>query len=417
MANDYRSEKVTFTGALGADLAARLERPAGPTVATALFAHCFTCSKDSHAAARISRALAARGIAVLRFDFTGLGGSAGDFANTDFSSNVGDLVAAADFLRKTATAPRLLIGHSLGGAAVLRAARDIPEARIVATIAAPAEPGHLAHLLAPVRAEIEAQGEAEIALGGRTFRIRKQFLDDIAAQKLSDDIGKLRKALYVFHAPTDDVVGIENASRIFQAAKHPKSFVSLDGADHLLTRPEDAAYVADMIAAAAARHVGSDEAPKEPPASDAPEEAPDEGWVTVSETAPGPFAQEVRAGRHLLTADEPAAMGGHDTGPTPYGYLLAALGSCTAMTLRLYARRKKLPLDHVAVRLRHDRIHAADCADCEARDGKIELFEREIVVTGDLNADQRADLLRIADKCPVHRTLEAEAVIRTRLAS
>jgi len=411
------SERVEFSGADGDMLAARLDQPPGPPIAYALFAHCFTCSKDVFAAKRIAEGLIEHGIAVLRFDFTGLGHSDGEFANTNFSSNIGDLIAAADWLRAHRQAPAILIGHSLGGAAVLAAANRIAEAQAVCTIAAPFDPEHVKHNFDANLDEIESEGLAEVNLAGRVFTIKKQFLDDIASQSLASEIARMRKALLVFHGPLDQMVGIENAGQIFQAAKHPKSFVSLDGADHLLTRPEDAAYVADMIAAAAARHVGSDEAPKEPPASDAPKEAPDEGWVTVSETAPGPFAQEVRAGRHLLTADEPAAMGGHDTGPTPYGYLLAALGSCTAMTLRLYARRKKLPLDHVAVRLRHDRIHAADCADCEARDGKIELFEREIVVTGDLNADQRADLLRIADKCPVHRTLEAEAVIRTRLAS
>jgi uncharacterized OsmC-like protein/alpha/beta superfamily hydrolase len=392
-----RSEKVTFTNIDGERLAARLDLPDGPAHAFALFAHCFTCSKDNFAAARVSRALADRGLAVLRFDFTGLGASDGEFANTNFSSNIGDLVRAADLLRREYAAPKILIGHSLGGAAVLAAAGQVPEAVAVATIAAPFEPTHVARHLAPARAEIEARGEAEVVFAGRTFRIKKQFLDDIAAHKLSDHIARLKKALLVFHAPRDEVVGIENAAHIFTAARHPKSFISLDDADHLLSRRADAIYVAEVLAAWASRYL---------PALEAPAEA---------EAGEGRFAQTVRIGRHRLRADEPTDVGGDDTGPGPYDYLLAGLGACTSMTLRLYAERKQLPLERVVVRLRHQKIHASDCADCETREGKLDQIQRTLELAGALDDASRQRLLEIADKCPVHRTLTSEVKIRTTL--
>jgi uncharacterized OsmC-like protein/alpha-beta hydrolase superfamily lysophospholipase len=405
-----RSERITFANAAGEPLAARLDWPDGPSGAFALFAHCFACSKDSFAAARISRGLAARGLAVLRFDFTGLGLSEGDFANTNFSTNMADLLAAAEYLRQAHQAPRMLIGHSLGGAAVLAAAHRVPEAVAVATIGAPFDPAHAARLFAPVRAEIEARGEAEAVLGGRRFRVRRQFLDDIGAHQLGDRIANLRKALILFHAPRDETVGIENAGHIFTAARHPKSFVSLDDADHLLTRREDAIYVADVLAAWASRYL--------PEVSDvAVEETPPAREVVVAETGEGRFTQSVRVGRHRLRADEPASMpGGLDTGPSPYDYLLAGLGACTAMTLRLYAERKGLPLERVVVHLKRERIHAKDCADCETRDGMLDQIERTLELPGSLDASQRQRLLEIADRCPVHRTLTSEIKIRTRLA-
>ncbi len=401
---------IRFTGSLGSELAARLDLPAGKPAAFALFAHCFTCSKDTLAAARISAALTSRGIAVLRFDFTGLGGSEGDFSNTNFSSNLGDLLAAAAWLRQRHEGPRLLIGHSLGGAAVLAAAPDIPEATAIATIGAPFEPAHVRGLLAPAIPEIEAAGEAEVELGGRRFRIRKQFLDDIANRSNHDAIGNLRKALLVFHSPRDTTVAIDNAAQIFLAAKHPKSFVSLDDADHLLTRREDAAYVAAVLAAWASRYIGAPETEMRAVGPGEP------GVITVSETRQGKFTQEIRTGRHRLHADEPVAAGGTDTGPSPYDLLLAGLGACTSMTIRLYAELKQLPLDKVTVRLRHDKVHAQDCAECETREGKIDRIDREIELAGRLDDSQRAKLLEIANKCPVHRTLQSEIWIPTQLA-
>ena len=411
---EITSEKVSFPGAGGALLAARFDRPVGPVKATALFAHCFTCSKDGHAATRIARALAGLGIATLRFDFTGLGGSDGDFANAGFSSNVGDLVAAADFLRSRGEAPQILIGHSLGGAAVLAAAARAPEAKAVATIGAPADPDHVRHLLADAASEIEAKGVAEVAIAGRRFRIARSYLDDIGNHPLVEAIGQLHRALLIFHAPTDDTVGIDNATRIFVAARHPKSFVSLAGADHLLSRAEDGAYVASVLATWAMRYVPELSA-AEPPAAKV-EPPPLEGWIEVGETRTGRFTQNIRIGRHTLTADEPASVGGDDSGPGPYDLLAAALGACTSMTLRMYAERKGWPVERVTVRLHHDKVHARDCADCESESKKIDRIERTIGIAGPLDAGQRQRLLEIADKCPVHQTLHRKNEIVSRLA-
>src|SRR5262245_5375584 len=406
------SERFDFPNASGHVLAGRLDLPVGRPAAYALFAHCFTCGKDVRAARRIAERLTAMGIAVLRFDFTGLGMSEGEFANTTFSSNVADLVAAADHLRRMHGAPALLIGHSLGGAAVLAAAGDIPEARAVVTIAAPADPHHVTGLFQEHVDHIRQHGEREVTLAGRPFRIRREFLDDVAEQRLLDRVAKLRKALLVFHAPTDDLVGIDNASMIFVAAKHPKSFVSLAGADHLLARPEDGDYVADVLAAWASRYLGA--APADAAAA-ATTDA--EREVVVAETRASRLQQAVTVGPHHLIADEPVRVGGQDSGPNPYDLLLAALGACTAMTLRLYAERKNLPLERVEVRLRHGRIHAADCADCETREGMIDQIDRSVALTGELDADQRRRLMEIADRCPVHRTLTSEVKIRTREAA
>lgn len=408
--NNVLSEKISFVGADGSSrLAARLDRPAGHPRAYALFAHCFTCSSNVLAASRIAQGLVAHGIAVVRFDFTGLGASEGEFANTTFSSNVGDLAAAADWLRRERQAPALLIGHSLGGAAVLAAAKHIPEARAICTIAAPAEPSHVTRLLAPALPEIEAKGEAEVLLAGRSFRIRKEFLDDIAGHKLATDVRALRRPLLLFHAPGDLIVGIDNASEIFRLAKHPKSFISLDDADHLLSRRPDSAYVAGVLAAWADRYV-DDIGSREQAVEAAPEA------VVVAEAGTGKFAQMVNVrGRHLLSADEPESYGGGDTGPGPYDYLLAGLGACTAMTMRMYADRKGLALDRATVSLRHAKVHAEDCADCETKQGMLDRIDREITLEGSLDEAARTKLLEIADKCPVHRTLHSEVWITTTL--
>lgn len=401
------STKIDFTGALGETLAARLDSGPGVPRAYALFAHCFTCSKDVFAATRIAEALAGQGIATLRFDFTGLGASDGEFANTNFSSNVDDLIAAADHLREHYAAPAILIGHSLGGAAVLAAAGRVAEAKAVVTIGAPSDPGHVSHLFSGDIDRIEADGEAEVKLGGRSFTIQKQFLEDIAGQRLADGIAAMRKALLVFHAPHDDYVDVSNAGEIFGAAKHPKSFVSLDDADHLLTRKDDAIYVADVISAWVHRYLDAETI------SD-PDEA-EAGVVTVTENGIGKFGQDISVGPHLFHADEPPSVGGRNTGPTPYQLLSAGLGACTTMTLRLYAGHKKIPLERVSVDVRHNKTHAEDCESCETQDGKIDTFEREITLEGDLDAETRQRLLEIADKCPVHRTLHSEVQVVTTL--
>jgi putative redox protein len=402
-----RTTRLTFPGSRGASLAARYDQPIGPARATALFAHCFTCSKDLAAASRVSRALAHRGFGVLRFDFTGLGHSEGEFENTDFSSNVDDLVAAADHLRANEGAPALLVGHSLGGTAVLAAADRIPEARAVATIAAPSSPDHIKGLLAGALDEIEREGAAEVELAGRRFRIRREMIDDLEAHPLAERIGSLRKALLVLHAPMDTAVGIDNATEIFLAARHPKSFVSLDGADHLLTRRADAEYVAEVIASWASRYL---------PAPAEQTQRTEPGIVRVEETGDGVYANEVVVGPHVLRADEPKSVGGDDSGPTPYGLLSAALGACTTMTLRMYANRKEWPLERVSVSIAHEKIHAKDCEACETETGRIDRFDRVLRIEGEaLTADQRERLLEIADRCPVHRTLHGEVDVRTRI--
>jgi putative redox protein len=349
---------------------------------------------------------------VLRFDFTGLGSSEGEFANTNFSSNVEDLVAAADFLRASYRAPALLIGHSLGGAAVLAAAHRVPEAKAVVTIGAPADVAHvLAHLGAHLE-DIEQRGEATVTLAGRQFAVRKQFVDDAKAQALHDRISRLGRALLVMHSPIDQTVGIENATAIFQAARHPKSFVSLDDADHLLSRERDASYAAQVIAGWSSRFLP--EAPAPADAGDAAAQG-----VSVSETGAGKFQNMVVSGSHRLLADEPKSVGGLDSGPTPYDFVSIALAACTSMTLRLYADRKKLDLGRISVSVSHGKVAAEHCADCgeaaEGRTGKIDRFERTISIEGGVAPDQSNKLLDIADKCPVHRTLESASAIVTKI--
>lgn len=400
-----RTESVNFTGALGDRLAARIDHPVGPTRGYALFAHCFTCSKDLAAARRIATGLAERGIAVFRFDFTGLGHSDGEFANTDFASNVEDLVAAAGFMRETWAAPSILVGHSLGGAAVLAAGARIEEVKGIATIGAPADPVHVIHNFADKVEEIERVGEAEVKLGGRSFRVRKSFIDDLKEHRLEAIVSRLRKDLLIFHAPLDETVGIANASQLFTAAKHPKSFISLDRADHLLTRKEDSAYVAAILSGWAERFL---------PEIDAGELHATEGEVVVADAHDGLFPQWIASGRyHRLRSDEPVRVGGTDTGPAPYDFLLAGLGACTNMTIKMYAERKGWPIDRLETHLRHNKVHAKDCAECETKSGTIDQIERRLVVEGPLDADQKARLREIADKCPVHRTLHSEISIVT----
>src|SRR5438132_3294945 len=401
------NERFQFTGEGGHQLAAALDIPDGPVQAYALFAHCFTCGKDVLAAKRITTTLAAKGIAVLRFDCTGLGASEGEFANSTFSSNVAELVRAADHLRETRGAPALLIGHSLGGAAILAAAGQIPDAKAVVTIAAPSDPVHVTHLFRDRIEDIRKHGEVEVQLAGRPFDIKREFLDDIAEHSLAADIAKLHKALLVMHSPTDDTVGIDNATKIFAAAKHPKSFVSLAGADHLLSGKRDAAYVADVIAAWTSHYLD----PVAPEQAVDPGEAPRN--VVVRETRNSKFQQTVSIGPHRMLADEPVAAGGEDSGPGPYDFVLAGLGACTSMTMRLYADRKSLPLERVTVTLKHSKIHAEDCAECETKAGMLDQIERVIAMEGNLDTEQRKKLMEIADKCPVHRTLTSEVHIVT----
>lgn len=400
-----RSERFNFPNTKGEQLAAMLDLPLGKPTAYALIAHCFTCGKDNIAAKRIAERLTINGIAALRFDFTGLGGSEGEFANTHFSSNVDDLVAAADHLRKMHGAPAILIGHSLGGCAVLAASHRIPDARAVVTISAPFGPSHVVGLFKDSVDTIRQEGKADVSLAGRPFTIKREFIDDVTEKKLDECLANLRKALLVFHSPTDDLVSIDNASHIFGAAKHPKSFVSLAGADHLLSKKDDAVYVANVIAAWAGRYIEQPEVMTETEV--------DNGLVLVRETHGGKFQQEILTGPHRLLADEPVKLGGLDSGPGPYDYLLAGLGACTSMTIRLYADFKKIPLDNVSVRLSHGKIHAKDCETCDTKTSMVDHIDRAITLEGNLDAEQRRKLMEIADKCPVHKTLESKIEITT----
>ena len=398
------TERITFPGHDGSTLAARLDLPDGPHLATALFAHCFTCSKDIPAARRIAARLAGMGIAVLRFDFTGLGHSGGEFANTTFSSNIDDLTAAARYLETRDMAPALLIGHSLGGAAVLKARAEIASVRAVVTIGAPSDPGHVAHNFAEALPKIAEHGEAEVSLGGRPFCITQAFVDDISETGLMQAVASLDAALLVLHAPRDDTVSIDNAAEIFMAAKHPKSFITLDDADHLITRAEDAEYAATLIAAWVTHYI--DLTPPAPPPG-----AP-EGIVRVTEADPDGFLQDIQSGPdHHALADEPLAYGGTNRGMSPYGFVASGLGACTAMTIRMYARRKGWPLSHVAVDVSHSKVHAQDAEP--GGNNRIDEFTRVIRLEGDLDEDQRTRLMQIADKCPVHRTLEKGAQVRS----
>ena len=402
-----QNQKVTFENSSGQVLSGVLDLPGDEPAAYALFAHCFTCSKNLKAAGNIARAMNDAGIAVLRFDFTGLGQSEGEFADTNFSSNVDDLLAATRFLDQAYEAPAILIGHSLGGTAVLQAASQIPSAVAVATIGSPSEPAHVARMFAGSEDTLRERGEATVNLGGRPFLMKQQFLDDLGKQDLRASTGALRKALLIMHAPLDTIVEIDNASELFVAAKHPKSFVSLDNADHLLSREADSRYAGEVLASWASRYLPA------PDRSGALQAAAGE---VVARTKLGGFRTEVRLGRHDIVADEPRSVGGTDLGPTPYDLLSAALATCTSMTLRMYANHKKLSLESATVRIEHDKIHAEDCEDCESGSGKIDEFRRTISLEGDLTDEVRKRMLEIADRCPVHRSLHGEIKVRSKLA-
>lgn len=401
------TERLTFEGSSGQELAARLELPPdGRPTACALFAHCFTCSKSSRAAVHVTRALSAMGMAVVRFDFTGLGESEGDFADTNFSSNVEDLIAAARHMEDRLQPPQILIGHSLGGAAVLRAASSLESVRAVSTIGAPAEAAHVLRHVESSRPEIERSGVATVSIAGRPFTVKKQFLADLDSQSMAEAVGALDRALLIFHSPTDEIVGIDNAARLYEMARHPKSFVSLEDADHLLSDPADSNYVGQVLAAWASRYIDS-----KVPEPDS--EAIREEERVVTRTRKGGFFTEIQARKHALVADEPTSVGGEDAGPTPYDLLNAALGACTSMTLQMYAARKGWALDEATVRLKHRRLHKADSDESQREDSRLDLVEREIELAGRLDEDQRARLMEIADRCPVHRTLDAGVRIKT----
>ncbi|MEM9884615.1 MAG: alpha/beta fold hydrolase [Bacteroidota bacterium] len=397
------STKIQFPNSKGESLSAKLDVPINQHPHTfAVFAHCFTCNKNLSAVRNISRALNQAGIAVLRFDFTGLGESEGDFSDTNFTSNVEDLIEACQYLKQHYQAPELIVGHSLGGAAVICAAEQVASIKAIASIAAPFAPKHVGHLVASKAVEIEATGEAEVNIGGRSFKVKKQFLEDIVEQSLTEKLRKMRKALLVLHSPQDEIVEIENAAKLYQAAFHPKSFVSLDGADHLLSNKADSDYVGTVIANWAGRYI-----------SIPPKEVFNSDRQVVVRLGEKGFTSDVMVRHHNLVADEPASVGGNDFGPTPYELLSAGLGACTAMTIQMYARRKKWVVEEVLVHIDHKKDHATDCENCEDPKSKVDVFERFIELKGDLDQEQISRLMEIADRCPVHRTLHEE--VRTTL--
>ncbi|MGB1309787.1 MAG: alpha/beta fold hydrolase [Leucothrix sp.] len=414
-------QKITFKNDQGIELAGLLETPADPASirSYALFAHCFTCGKDIAAASRIARALTQYGIAVFRFDFTGLGNSDGDFGNTNFSSNVEDLLAAYRMLAQDFAAPQLLIGHSLGGAAILSAADRMPLVKALATIGSPSTADHVQHLFHCSMEELAAKGKAEVNIGLRKFTIKKQLIDDLQQHTDTDHIAQLRRPLMIFHSPIDTVVPVAEAAKIFTAAKHPKSFVSLDDADHLLVNAKDAEFVAQTLASWADRYIDA-ELSNENASRQAKQTSVtpanhnlSNGEVLVTEKDQK-FLRGLLTPDHQLLADEPTSYGGSNLGPSPYDLLLMALGACTSMTMRMYANHKKLALADVNVRLKHERIHSDDCADCDGLTGKIERITREVELKGDLTEAQRKRLIEIADRCPVHLTLENDLVVQTK---
>ena len=399
-------QKITFTNPEGQTLSGIIELPANDHPHNfALFAHCFTCSKNLSAVRNISKALAAKGFGVLRFDFTGLGESEGDFADTNFSGNVNDLVCAANWLAEHHKAPALLVGHSLGGAAVIFAAAEIPSVKALATIGAPSQPKHVKHLLKSSLDTIEATGKAVVSLSGRDFTIKKQFLDDLEARSLPQVLKNLRKPIVILHAPQDDTVGIQNAEELYHAAFHPKSFISLDKADHLLMNKADSIYAGKVIAEWGSRYL---DPPKETAIKTTHQ-------VVASLNHEDGFTTAMKVGNHYITADEPISFGGNDFGPSPYELVSAGLSACTAMTIQLYARHKGWDVQNVAVHTSYSKQHAEDCENCEDAAAKIDTFERDIKLTGQLDDAQKKRLLQIANKCPVHKTLHAEVKIKTRL--
>ncbi|MEO9021991.1 MAG: bifunctional alpha/beta hydrolase/OsmC family protein [Ginsengibacter sp.] len=398
--------KVAFKNKNEEQLAGRLELPPNRQPHNfVLFAHCFTCNKNLNVVRNIGRALTKAGFGVLRFDFTGLGESDGDFENTNFSGNVEDLVAAAAYLKENFQAPTLLIGHSLGGAAVIFAAAQIPYVKAVAVINSPSNPSHIKHLLKNSTEEIALNGKAVVNLAGREFTIKKQFLDDLENKPLTEVVHDFGKALLILHSPQDDTVSINNAEEIYKAARHPKSFVSLDGADHLLSKREDSLYVGNVIAEWATRYVNVPVV----------EKVSSRSGVAASLDREEKFTTNLKAGNHYLIADEPEDVGGNDFGPSPYEYLSAALAACTAMTIQMYARRKKWEVLNVAVHINHNKEYAKDCDNCENDSAKIDTFTREIALEGPLSDEQKKRLLEIADRCPVHKTLSSKTQIITTL--
>lgn len=401
-----KQSKLKIPNAQGHLLNAYLELPADqkPTH-YAIFAHCFTCSSNFNAARNISHALTSHGFGVLRFDFTGLGSSEGDFADSHFSANVEDLLWVHQYMKKYYAAPSLMVGHSLGGAAVLVAAAQLEAIKAVATIGAPAHVDHVKqHFSTPVE-KADTKDEIAVHIGERPFMINRTFLAELEKTDLLATIKTLKKPLLIFHAPFDKTVGIENARDLYHNALHPKSFVSLDGADHLLSQKADSLYVGDVIGAWVKRYF------EDAPASDLnPDGEQLVGHLNLMEDH---FTTFIQTQRHSIVADEPESVGGDDFGPSPYDLLSASLAACTAMTLKLYAQRKKWPLEEVYVYITHSKKHVKDMD--AAAPAYLDHMTKKLYLIGDLSDEQKARLLDIAAKCPVHKTLSSKVIFESSL--
>lgn len=397
-------EKMNFSNMDGLELSARLYLPLDEQPRFyAIFAHCFTCSKNFKAVSNISNTLSQLGVAVLSFDFTGLGNSEGDFEDTGFSSNVDDLIAAANFLEKNYEAPKLLIGHSLGGSAVIFAAAELDYVEAVVTIGSPANPKHVKKLFESDIETIKKVGSAKVNIGGRSFRIKKDFVDDLESKNLPEFISEIRKSFLFLHSPQDSIVDISNAAELFQSAYHPKSFVSLDGADHLLSDDKESQYVGELISTWSKKYL-----PVEISENDI------RGHQVKVRLFGESYTSEVKTPYHHLLADEPKDVGGANLGPTPYDLLMASLGACTVMTLKMYTQRKGWDLKEIIVYLDHDKVHKEDSEDFEKKGSKVSRFTRSLEIKGDLTEEMKEKLLEIADKCPVHRTLHEDIIIETK---
>lgn len=390
------AKKVEFLNKDGIKLAGKIEFPLTKIPeAYAIFAHVFTGSKNLSSARHISRALTLNGFAVLRFDFAGLGDSDGDFSDTNFTSNVNDILSASKFLEDNYEAPKIIVGHSLGGAASVFAANELDNVQAVATIGTPSEPEHVTHLFNCKMEDIEEKGFAEVEVGGRPFTIRKQFIEDLRSKKMFELVGNLRKAILILHSPQDRVVEIDHAAKIYHAAHHPKSFVTLDHADHMLMNKDDAYYTGNVISSWVKRYISTTD---------------DESKLqttkqVVAQLGNTGFTTRIMAGRHGMVADESSQIGGNDFGPSPYELLNASLAACTAMTLQMYARRKKWDLQDVKVHISYGKSYREDCEGCSESERRLEMFDKHIELVGDLTDEQKNRLLEIAERCPVHRTL------------
>jgi len=390
----------------GYTLKAYLELPANQKPNYyAIFAHCFACSSALGAVRNISRSLTSHGFGVVRFDFTGLGRSEGEFAESHFSSNVEDLLSVHEYITTHYSAPSLLVGHSLGGAAVITAASKLTAVKAVATIGAPATVGHVKHLFVEEASKAINKEDIKVNIGGQPFTINEDFIADFDKTDLPSILKKLRKPLLIMHSPTDTIVEIENAHQLYHHAKHPKSFVSLDSADHLLSKASDSIYVGNVIGTWVQRYFVAKE--------NIMLETQGEQLVGHLNLIEDNFTTRIQTKKHTMIADEPSSVGGNDFGPSPYEYLNAALAACTVMTLKMYAERKKWDLQEVFVYISHSKKHSDELELDSEKSGYLDFITKKLRFVGNLDEKQKERLKEIASKCPVHKTIAGEVVFKT----